>query len=352
MGQAQDEARRRARISAHIVATANACDRSAHQRKAAWLWLAAAVSLGGWLLLWLQNVERSPLTLTGDGLVSPATSQVLVAGQSVAAAASNIASAQLSPIEVRSKMELLSGDVVAPVLDSTAQTWTARELSRVRFDGRTEVELAPDTRVRVVSDPANPTADELEVLRGQVRVLADQGPVRIRTKSVRIDGIGARFSVSFLSDDTRVHVDSGTVQVHRTGGSEKLRAGESWRHGSKDAESRAATTGDHGAEDNDTSAAPDPPSEQDSLGDQNRMFEAALLAKRRGLDSLALRQLEQLLGSYPRGALSEQARVERFRILHRTGNVEGARSAARAYLSAYPAGFARAEAESILGTEP
>ena len=85
------------------------------------------------------------------------------------------------------------------------------------------------------------------------------------------------------------------------------------------------------------------------LAEQNRLLEAAELAQRGGMPALALERLELLIARYPDSELAHNARVERFRLLERSGRHAAAVSAARAYLERYPDGFARQEAESVLG---
>ncbi|HEX7508037.1 MAG TPA: FecR family protein [Polyangia bacterium] len=51
------------------------------------------------------------------------------------------------------------------------------------------------------------------------------------------------------------------------------------------------------------------------LAEQNDLFSAAMAAERQGQHDLALRKLDDLIGRYPGGPLSESARAERQRIL-------------------------------------
>ena len=59
-----------------------------------------------------------------------------------------------------------------------------------------------------------------------------------------------------------------------------------------------------------------------------------------------------MIARYPDSELAHNARVERFRVLERAGQHAAAVSAARAYLERHPEGFARDEAESLIGEEP
>ena len=67
---------------------------------------------------------------------------------------------------------------------------------------------------------------------------------------------------------------------------------------------------------------------------------------------LALERLELLIKRYPESELAHNARVERFRVLERSGRHAEAVSAARAYLARHPDGFAGEEAERLLGEGP
>jgi outer membrane protein assembly factor BamD (BamD/ComL family) len=85
------------------------------------------------------------------------------------------------------------------------------------------------------------------------------------------------------------------------------------------------------------------------LAEQNRLLQAAQLARRNGMPALALERLETLIERYPGSELTHNALVERFRLLASMGETAKARNAANEYLKRYPAGFARAEAERLGG---
>jgi hypothetical protein len=52
--------------------------------------------------------------------------------------------------------------------------------------------------------------------------------------------------------------------------------------------------------------------------------------------------------AYPDGELAHNARVEHFRLLAETGDLDDARASARVYLERYPHGFARREADRLI----
>jgi hypothetical protein len=86
------------------------------------------------------------------------------------------------------------------------------------------------------------------------------------------------------------------------------------------------------------------------LGAQNDLFLTAIRAKWQGRVSDAIRLLSSLVDKYPDGPLAEGAMAERMRLL-RPVDRAAARRAADQYLSRFPAGFARAEAERVVGSE-
>jgi hypothetical protein len=100
------------------------------------------------------------------------------------------------------------------------------------------------------------------------------------------------------------------------------------------------------------SAAPAPtittplPSMPSHLAEQNDLYDRAMQAKREGRGDVAVMTLERLLSSYPTGPLAESAAVERMRMLAGANHAR-ARLAARDYLTRYPNGFGRAEAEAL-----
>jgi hypothetical protein len=84
------------------------------------------------------------------------------------------------------------------------------------------------------------------------------------------------------------------------------------------------------------------------LAAQNRLLEAAELAQKGGMLPLALDRLDTLIARYPDAELADNARVQRFRVLHLAGRDAEALAAARDYLERQPEGFASAEAEQLI----
>ncbi len=85
-----------------------------------------------------------------------------------------------------------------------------------------------------------------------------------------------------------------------------------------------------------------------TLAQQNRLFQAALSARNRGDGRRCVQILARLTRTYPTSPLRQEALVARFRCLQSTGNSLAASRAAARYLAAYPNGFAREEARSLV----
>jgi outer membrane protein assembly factor BamD (BamD/ComL family) len=81
---------------------------------------------------------------------------------------------------------------------------------------------------------------------------------------------------------------------------------------------------------------------------ENELYAAASRAARDGNESLAIGDLDTLLTRYPNSPLAQNARVDRFRALMRSGRSEEASTQARRYLADYPNGFARDEAKALV----
>ncbi len=115
---------------------------------------------------------------------------------------------------------------------------------------------------------------------------------------------GTRFRIVVGPDGTTdVELTEGVVGV-TTGGAElTLRAPATWS-------SRASEPAfDRGAPS--SSGAPRAP--RSDLAEQNRLYEAAMAAKRRGDDAAAVSKLDSLLSRWPDSPLAEEARRERAR---------------------------------------
>ena len=119
-----------------------------------------------------------------------------------------------------------------------------------------------------------------------------------------------------------VRVESGQSRVRSGGVEVRLQAGEEWP--------RCA-----------------PKREPFTLEQQNALYEEALIAQHSGRVDDAVRRLESLLRRAPDSALAETAMAQEFRWLAPVDRPR-AQAAARRYLSMFPMGSSRAEAEQVL----
>jgi len=176
----------------------------------------------------------------------------------------------------------------------------------------------------------------------------------IETPDAEVLVVGTAFTVQVQKDAsgapvTSVKVRRGTVWVSHNGKREAvLAAGQDWAS----VKAVAAVA----AQSPEPSVAPraqprgraaSPPVESGTLAEENRLFESALSARNAGDFSGAAEGFRQLLTRFPRSVLTEQALAGRFRALDRSGRTSAAVISARRYLSSYPQGFARADAERI-----
>ena len=81
-----------------------------------------------------------------------------------------------------------------------------------------------------------------------------------------------------------------------------------------------------------------------TLAQENQLFAEAMGYKRDKQLSQALRSLERFLRKYPRSVLTQEARIEHFRVLTAMGRHADAAKSARRYLGQFPRGYARQEA--------
>jgi hypothetical protein len=88
------------------------------------------------------------------------------------------------------------------------------------------------------------------------------------------------------------------------------------------------------------------PLEASNLAAQNDLFEAAVRAKKEGQAAAAVRLFTRLVTEHPTGPLLESASVQRMRLLVGVDPAEASR-AARDYLTRFPGGFARGDAEKL-----
>lgn len=186
----------------------------------------------------------------------------------------------------------------------------------------------------------------------------------VRTSDSEVEVRGTQFRVDVgppcEGTTTRVVVTEGTVVVRHGGAETRVTANESWpAHCETQVAAPTTPASALAVEPPPVVASAQPittavtaakrtnvPSSD--LAEQNRIFADAMAAKRRGDAPAALAALDRLASAYPQGPLAESAAVERMRILAASEPARGA-EAARAYLARYPHGYARAEAQHLLG---
>lgn len=160
--------------------------------------------------------------------------------------------------------------------------------------------------------------------RGEIAADAVQAGVSIDTGDSQVFVRGRAQVVSSGGCDGRalVRVESGQSRVRSGGVEVRLQAGEEWP--------RCA-----------------PKREPFTLEQQNALYEEALIAQHSGRVDDAVRRLESLLRRAPDSALAETAMAQEFRWLAPVDRAR-AQAAARRYLSMFPMGSSRAEAEQVL----
>ncbi len=243
------------------------------------------------------------------------------------------------------------------------------------------IEVSPSTRVRFVPVEDGPVgAERIELLSGRVDIEVPEGGAKAAFSVLTHDALvlvhGTRFSVAVTpaaadgAEVTSVTVSRGQVLVRQGSRETSLSAGGAWSS-AMPPEEAAATAAE--AEDDSLvsplaeAAAPSamgvpealhrlpatargntqaPPAESrtTTLADENRLFAAAMAAKRAGRDADTVRYLDEILAHFPQSSLVPNVRVERFRALQRLGNGTAAAQTARDYLRESPSGFAEEEA--------
>lgn len=367
------EARAIAAIAARIEGRAR---KRRAARVAGALALAATVALGAGLA-WRSGTaepEANGAAITNAALAATAT-------QSSEGSTLERGGA-LSPLDHGGN--LVAGDRVSAGPAAPAAVGLA-DGSRLTVDPGSSVALASlaSTRRFVLRDGS---------VRADVSKLAQGERFVVETVDAEIEVHGTSFRVALTPPDaapcegsrTRVHVFEGVVAVRSRGAEVRLRAGDDWPRGcgatgatpvatvpaqpplaaapsvaaSPSAEAPVAaappaatppaSTPPAAAPPTGANAASEPAPKRTSgtLAEQNRIFGEGAEARRRGDAPAALAAYEKLLATYPDGFLAESAAVERMRVLATLDRAR-ARDAARQYLSRYPNGFARAEAERL-----
>ena len=243
---------------------------------------------------------------------------------------------------------------------------TLEDGALVKLSGGTEL---------TVSAP-QPGGDELVLDRGRVDLsvpkLHSGHTLSVTTPDSTVTVRGTQFSVEVLLEGTHpitnVEVTQGSVWVRRGDARLVLEAGAHWSSRAPAPAALPALLADPVSTNEVTHAEAAPPKvwqgpstsqartdvsappalESSTLAQENDLYAAASRAARRGNDALAISNLNSLLSRYPNSPLAQNARVDRFRALGRSGRGSEAVAQARRYLIDYPNGFARDEAKSLV----
>lgn len=238
------------------------------------------------------------------------------------------------------------------------------------------VNVGASTSVRFESSRASADgAEDLALERGMIALKVPKlGPHRrlsIHTPDATVTVRGTEFSVEVREHagrtTTGVKVVEGSVWVASKGREITLEKGSEWsseseppvrveepptrieepRASTAAAESPGPASGASAAAHAFSTAHQESSS---TLGAENDQYQRGVSAARLGDDRKAIGAFDTFLQRYPSSPLAQSAEVERFRALKRQGRTDEAARRARQYLTAYPSGFARAEAQALVGT--
>jgi hypothetical protein len=253
------------------------------------------------------------------------------------------------------------------------RTGTLENGAEVRLSGGTELTISA-----LISG-----ADELVLDRGRVDLtvpkLGTGHTLSVTTPDSTVTVRGTRFSVEVVIEEshpfTSVTVTQGSVWVRRGDARLVLEAGSHWSSRAPQpsgpstapavtepvataspsapvavhAEAEAAKLASaRSASAERVDPALPPATESSTLAQENDLYAAASRAAREGNEALAISTLNSLLARYPNAPLAQNARVDRFRALARSGRAQEAVAQARRYLADYPNGFARDEAKTLV----
>jgi hypothetical protein len=214
------------------------------------------------------------------------------------------------------------------------------------------VELSRATKAGILSALESDQKLSLDIGETQISVPKPGGPstFSVTTPDARVIVHGTEFMVRVEEGDqahatrTSVSVTRGSVSVVNASGERLLHPGESWSAAAP--EQAVPTRAEHAATSR-TKAASTRESAS-SLAEQNRLFQAALDARRAGDDAAVLRAVDELFARYPETTLAQEARLARFRALKALHRNQEASREARRYLSAHPDTPAADEARRAL----
>ncbi len=271
--------------------------------------------------------------------------------------------ATVEPVELRveSGVAVTTRRGVAAVISAGANVRIAEgDFVRTGPDGHAtlllprgvRVELSRATKAGIVSALETDQKLSLDIGETQISVPKPGGPstFSVTTPDAQVTVHGTEFKVRVEEGDpahstrTSVSVTRGSVSVVNAAGERLLRPGDSWSAAAPEptAPSRAEPAAPVRAN---VASARDSAS---SLTEQNRLFQAALDARRAGDDAAVLRAVDELFSKYPDTTLAQEARLARFRALKALNRNQEASREARRYLSAHPDTPAADEARRAL----
>ena len=222
----------------------------------------------------------------------------------------------------------------------------------LRLPRGVRVDLSRATKAGIVLALETDQKLSLDIGETQISVPRPGGPqtFSVTTPDARVVVHGTEFSVRVEeggpahSTRTSVSVTRGSVSVANAAGERLLSPGESWS--AADSEPAAATRADQVAP---LRTRPASAKESaSSLAEQNKLFQAALDARRTGDEAAVLRAVDELFARYPETTLAQEARLVRFRALKALHRNQEASREARRYLSAHPDTPAADEARRAL----
>jgi hypothetical protein len=216
---------------------------------------------------------------------------------------------------------------------------------------------------------------EVNKLAANQRFLVDTPDTEVEVRGTVFD-VGWQDAADHCGKQTHVTVTEGVVEVRHRGTTVLVTAGKSWpepcvvsqrvalgaarlvpRNTPTPVRRSEAIPGGGLATGNEMlgfqppsptgNAEPSPTKRASDLAEQNDLFARASAARHAGNESLAIRLYDELLTRFPRSPLTESAISSRLTLL-KSGDPKRARYEAKRYLEAYPSGFSRKLAESIL----
>jgi hypothetical protein len=352
-------AQMQARMQARVV----------EQRRRTWA-ARFAVAAGAILLaLGAGKLATRPSTSLGALVArAPTGGEIVATGRLLDGAATAWHDGRPSPVAAGF---LASGDRVVTAAGAHAE---------IALSTGTSVVLAPSADVTFTHvERAQTFAVTSGGVNARVAKLHQGERFLVRTSDTEVEVRGTVFEVTVVAPDpscgdgtsTRVAVSEGVVVVRNHGVETRVAAGERWPAGcvatppvipsaaslaptasasacpstSTATSSAPLSPGAYGAPAALAPASAAPPA---PLALRNDLFNEALAAKYRGDLPGALAGFESYLAKFPDGEHVESASVQRMRILAKLDRPR-AELAARAYLARNPQGFAREEAEALVG---